>query len=54
MNYTVKENLLYKIQSTLFCTICHALILYDIAWRMHKYYYISIENAVDVIIKLNE
>ncbi len=54
MNYTVKENLLNKIQNTLFCTVCHALILYDIAWRMHEYYCISIENAVDSVIKLND
>ena len=51
MNYPVNEHLFLEIQEKLICTACHALILYDIAWKYHEYQQIPIERAVELIIQ---
>lgn len=53
MGYLVKENLLLKIQHKLICTVTYALILYDIAWKLHENQQIPMEKAVDMIIQSN-
>ncbi len=51
--YPIKENLLMQIQRTLICTITYALILYDMAWKMHEKRHIPIERAVNSILSIH-
>lgn len=53
MIYPVKEHLLLRIQHKLICTVTYALIVYDIAWKLHENRHIPMEKAVDLIIQSN-
>lgn len=51
--YPIKENLLQQIQRTLICTATYALILYDMAWKLHEKRQIPIEHAVNSILSIH-